>query len=63
MEYTAIGDDVNLAARIQSVSDVNGIAIGERTAELNKDRFRLEEIKNVSLKGKSKSVSIFKVLT
>lgn len=62
MEYTVLGDEVNLASRFESISPSNVVTIGPRTAELVKDHFSLEKVSDVKVKGKSKALEVFRVL-
>jgi adenylate cyclase len=64
LEYTAIGDTVNLAARLESITkDYNSsIIISETTYEYVKGQFMTRELGAVTVKGKTKPVKIFAVL-
>jgi len=62
MEYLAIGDAVNLAARLQSAARPGGILISESTAHLVKASFELHPLGEISLKGKAEPLSVFEVL-
>jgi class 3 adenylate cyclase len=62
-EYTAIGDPVNLAARLESVTKDYRvpIIISEYTYEHVKGRFPTHELDTVTVKGKSQAVKIYGV--
>jgi class 3 adenylate cyclase/tetratricopeptide (TPR) repeat protein len=62
MDYTAIGDTTNLAARLQAAAPAGGILISETTARLVGRRFQLEAIGPVALKGKAEAVSAHRVV-
>ena len=60
-DYTAIGDPVNTEARLESATKEVGvdILIGESTA--NKSQIELKLLKPISVKGKSKPLTIYTI--
>lgn len=61
--YTVIGDNVNLGSRLESLNKDYGtrIIISQFTVDRLKQRYDLESLGAVRVKGKSKSVDIYEV--
>jgi len=64
MDYTLMGDSVNLGARLEGTNKIYGtnIIISEFTYENIKDKFICRELDNIRVKGKLKPVKIFEVI-
>src|SRR5204863_6728931 len=64
MDYTIIGDGVNLAARLESACKHYGarILLSELTHAKLKGVYRLREIDRVIVKGKTKPVAVYECL-
>jgi class 3 adenylate cyclase/tetratricopeptide (TPR) repeat protein len=62
MDYSAIGDTTNLAARLQTQSEPGTILVSDSTSRLVEDYIRLEPLEPVEVKGKAEPVSIYKVM-
>jgi ABC-type oligopeptide transport system substrate-binding subunit/class 3 adenylate cyclase len=62
MEYLAIGDAVNLAARLQSTAQPGKVLISESTARHVKAIFDLQSMGEISVKGKVEPVTVFEVI-
>ena len=62
MEYTVIGDTVNLAARLQSASKSQEIVVGPRTYELTRSAVRYEPLAPLTVKGKAEPIQAYRAL-
>src|SRR5919112_268579 len=61
-EYTALGDAVNVAARMQTAAQPGTILITEMTRRLTGDTFELDDLGGLVVKGKAEPVHAFRVL-
>ncbi|HBL12564.1 MAG TPA: adenylate/guanylate cyclase domain-containing protein, partial [Cyanobacteria bacterium UBA11162] len=64
MDYTVIGDGVNLSARLESVTKEYGcdIILSEFTYNLCRDRIWVRELDKIRVKGKHQAVSIYELI-
>ncbi len=62
MDYTAVGDTTNLAARLQQVADPGAVLISEATHRLVEGAVRAERLAPVKVKGKSELVEAHRLL-
>jgi adenylate cyclase len=64
-DYTAMGDNVNLASRIESLNKIYGtnIIISENTYKFVKDKFESRKLDLVRVKGKEKPIFIFELIS
>jgi class 3 adenylate cyclase/tetratricopeptide (TPR) repeat protein len=62
MDYTAIGDTTNLAARLQQHAEPGAILISEATWRLVRDDVQAEPLEPIAVKGKAKPVVSYRVL-
>lgn len=61
MDYTIIGSEVNLAARLESAADVGGIFLAYETYALVKDWILADEAETITVKGFARPIKTFRV--
>ncbi len=62
MDYTIIGNEVNLAARLQSAASLGGILIAHETYALINDTLLAEEQPPITVKGFNEPVRNYKII-
>jgi class 3 adenylate cyclase len=62
MDYTIIGNEVNLAARLESHAEVGGILMAHETHSLVKDTVMAEEGDTLTVKGFARPVRTYSVV-
>lgn len=63
MDYTAIGDTVNTAARLESNAKAGQVLISDMVYEKVKARVKAQSIGPIPLKGKSAKVEVYEVIS
>ncbi len=61
IEYTVLGDPVNVASRLQSLAEPNSTLIGENTFENLKTKVQAVCLGQTALKGKQQKIKVYKV--
>lgn len=61
-DYSVMGDTVNLAARLEDLSETGEILVGPNTYRLTAPLFEFEPLKPVKLKGKAQPVQVYRLL-
>ncbi|MGD8521781.1 MAG: adenylate/guanylate cyclase domain-containing protein [Desulfobacterales bacterium] len=62
MDYTAVGDTTNLAARIQQNAEPGEVWLSQATRDIVKNYFRDEHMGNIALKGKAEAQPIYQII-
>ncbi|NUN49918.1 MAG: FHA domain-containing protein [Candidatus Brocadiae bacterium] len=62
IEYTVLGDAVNVAARLEKVAMAGQIVIGDRTQDIVKDKINCRGMGAEKLRGKENEIRLFEVL-
>jgi class 3 adenylate cyclase/tetratricopeptide (TPR) repeat protein len=62
MDYTAIGDTINVASRLESSAEPGSVYLSEATRRAAQDYFEFEPLGELTLKGKGEPVTAYKPL-
>jgi len=62
MDYTALGDTVNLASRMESLSAPGGVLVSENTHRLARDFFKFRSRGSIKVKGKRAPQAAFDLM-
>ncbi len=60
-DYSVMGDPVNLAARLEGLSETGEILVGEDTYRLTALLFEFQALKPIKVKGKAKPVQVYRL--
>ena len=63
MDYTAIGDTVNIAARFEGQTEAGDIVISKEIYDKVKHRYKTKHKQTVKLRGKTKPIQIYRFKT
>ena len=61
MDYTVIGDTVNLGSRLCSAAGPGEIIVSKEVIKNQEDKFLFKELKPILVKGKKDKINIYKV--
>jgi len=62
VEFKAVGDTVNLAARLEEMADPGGTLVSAETFKLTEGLFRFEALGEKRIRGKEQPVRVFRVI-
>lgn len=64
-DFTVMGDNVNISARLEAINKFYGtdIIVSERTIKNNMEKYLIRELDNLLVKGKSKPIKIFQLIS
>jgi len=60
-DYTVIGDNVNIAARLESSAEKGSVLVSDTTYKLIKDFVEIENTSSIVVKGKAEELLVHKV--
>ena len=63
VEYLAIGDAVNVAARLQSAAEPGKVMLSDPCARLVSAEFELKDLGEITVKGKAEPLQAFELIS
>ncbi len=63
LDYTVIGDNVNIAARLQDAAKENQIIITDSCYEMIKEAFLCKELGSITMKNKKNPITVYEVIS
>ena len=63
VQFTAAGDTINMAARMEGLAEPGTTYVTEKTFRLTKRLFRFEALGKKAVKGKSEAIPVYKILS
>jgi class 3 adenylate cyclase len=61
MEFTVLGDTVNVASRLESISEPGAVYVGRSTYERTRARFAYRALGPRAVKGRAAPVEVFRL--
>lgn len=61
MEFTVLGDPVNVASRLESICEPGRVYVGEETYLKTRDLFAYRDLGAIALKGKQQQIRVYEV--
>ena len=62
MDYTAVGDTVNLASRMQTMAQPGAVLVSRDVHKMTRDFFKFKPLGKLAVKGKEEAVEAYEVL-
>jgi len=62
MDYSAIGDTVNTASRLQAIAEIGKVIISSSTYRELEKKVHVKQLGEVTLKGKTQPIEVYEVL-
>jgi len=63
VQFTAVGDTINMAARMEGLAEPGTTYVTEETYRLTKDLFHFQPLGKKRVKGKEETIPVYKVLS
>jgi adenylate cyclase len=62
LDYTAMGDSVNLAKRLQEIAKPMQILLSEDTYRLVRDHVEVQELEPIQVRGRTQVTKVYELL-